>query len=226
MALVQLDSELWVTTQSLRFGGIDIGTRMTVIRLGNGSLFLHSPVPIGRELRRELDDLGPVSCAAAPNRFHHLYIGGVKEQWPDARLFAAPGLEQKRTDIAWHGVLGDEPPAEWAGELEQVFFDGFPLANEIVFYHPSSRTLLLTDTAFHVGPEAPRATRLAFRLLRAYDRFGPTFLERFLIRDRAAARRSLDAILDWDFDRVVVAHGAVLETGGRQRLRAAYQWLD
>jgi hypothetical protein len=55
--------------------------------------------------------------------------------------------------------------------------------------------------------------------------FGPTYLERLLVRDRAAARRSLERILAWDFERVVVAHGAVLESGGREALRAAYTWL-
>ncbi len=68
-------------------------------------------------------------------------------------------------------------------------------------------------------------TRLAFRALRAYDRFGPSILERLLIRDRTAARKSLERILEWDFDRVIVAHGEVRENAGREGLRAGYAWL-
>ena len=223
--LEQLAPDLWATARPLRFGGLEIGTRMTVIRLRGDALFLHSPVSLDPELRKELDALGSVRYAVAPNRFHHLYIQEVRSAWPEARLFAAPGLERKRGDVPWEGVLGDEAPPEWAGQLEQVFFRGFPIANEIAFFHSGSRTLLLTDLAFNVGPEAHWMTRLGFRLLGGYDRFGPTLLERLLIRDRKAARESLERILAWDFERVVVTHGTVLESGGRKRLREAYQWL-
>jgi hypothetical protein len=68
-------------------------------------------------------------------------------------------------------------------------------------------------------------TRLAFRMLRAYKSFGPSILERALIRDRTAARKSLEGILEWDFDRVIVAHGQVRESAGRDGLRAGYTWL-
>jgi glyoxylase-like metal-dependent hydrolase (beta-lactamase superfamily II) len=63
------------------------------------------------------------------------------------------------------------------------------------------------------------------RLLSSYGRFGPSRLDPFLIRDRRAARQSLERILAWDFDRVVVAHGDVLENGGPDALRAGYAWL-
>ena len=45
------------------------------------------------------------------------------------------------------------------------------------------------------------------------------------MRDRAAARQSLEQILAWDFDRVVVAHGDILDSGGHQALSAGYIWL-
>jgi hypothetical protein len=67
--------------------------------------------------------------------------------------------------------------------------------------------------------------RLVTKMLRSYGRFGPSSLDPFLIRDRSAARRSLERILAWDFDRVVVAHGDVLESGGPDALRAGYAWL-
>jgi hypothetical protein len=63
------------------------------------------------------------------------------------------------------------------------------------------------------------------RVNSAYGRFGPSRLLRFAIRDKAACRRSIDRILEWDFERVVVTHGEVLESGGREALRSAYAWL-
>jgi hypothetical protein len=224
-ALRRLAPDLWVVERPQRFYGLEVGSRMTVIRLAGGSLLLHSPVALDAGLRRELDAIGRVRFAVAPNRVHHLYAGSVAEAYPEARLWVGPGLERKRPDLVFEAVLGDEAPAEWKGQVDQVFFRGRPYENEVVFFHRASRTLLLCDLAFNFGPRAAAPTRLLMRLLRSYGRFGPSTLDPLLIRDRRAARQSLTRILDWDFDRVVVAHGDVLESGGREALRRGYSWL-
>jgi hypothetical protein len=225
LPLRELAKDLWVAERPQRFYGLEVGTRMTVLRLADGSLLLHSPVALDAELRRELDALGRVRFAVAPNRVHHLYAGKVAEAYPEARLWVGPGLERKRPDLGFAGVLGDEAPAEWKGQLDQVFFRGRPYENEVVFFHRASRTLILCDLAFNFGPRAAAATRLLMRLLQSYGRFGPSKLDPLLIRDRRAARQSLERILRWDFDRVVVAHGDVLESGGHEALRQGYSWL-
>jgi glyoxylase-like metal-dependent hydrolase (beta-lactamase superfamily II) len=223
--LEQVASGLWVVTSPLRFLGIEVGTRMTVVRLEGGELLLHSPIAASDALRRELDALGRVRYVIAPNRFHHLYAGDYAQAYPESRLFVAPGLERKRRDLVIDSVLCDEAPAGWADELQQLVFRGFPLANEVVFFHPSTRTLILSDLAFNIDATSPPMTRGFFRILRAYERFGPSLMERLGIRDRAAARESLHRILAWDFDRVIVAHGKVLDRGGREALRTGYAWL-
>jgi hypothetical protein len=224
-ALRALADDLWVAERPQRFFGLEVGTRMTVIRLAGGDLLLHSPVRLDPDLRRQLDALGPVRFAVAPNRVHHLYAGEVAGAYPGTRLWVAPGLARKRPDLIAAGVLGDEAPAEWRGQVDQTFFRGRPYENEVVFLHRPSRTLLLCDLAFNFGPAAAAPTRLLMRLLRSYGHFGPSTLDPLLVRDRAAARRSLERILAWDFDRVVVAHGDVLERGGREALRSGYGWL-
>jgi hypothetical protein len=223
--LRKLAENLWVEERSQRFYGLEVGARMTVMRLEDGSLLLHSPVSLDPQLRRELDALGAVRYAVAPNRFHHLYAGEVAKAYPEARLWVAPGVERKRPDLEFVGVLGDEAPEEWQDEVDQIFFRGRPFENEVTFLHRPSRTLVLCDLAFNFGPHAPLATRLLMRLLGSYGRFGPTRLDPILIRDRPAARQSFERILAWDFDRVVIAHGEVLEAGGPAALRAGYDWL-
>jgi hypothetical protein len=224
-SLVPLGKNIWIVERPQRFYGLEVGTRMTVIRLADGSLLLHSPVQLDDALRRELDAIGQVRFAVAPNRVHHLYAGDVAKAYPEARLWIGPGLERKRPDLVFVAVLGDEAPAEWRDEVEQVFFRGRPYENEVVFFHRPSRTLIMCDLAFNFGPRAAAPTRLLMRLLRSYGSFGPSKLDPLLIRDRRAARASLERILAWDFDRVIVAHGDVLETGGRAALRAGYSWL-
>ena len=223
--LRRLADDIWVADRPQTFYGLPVGTRMTVIRLSGERLLLHSPVALDSALGAELDAIGRVSYAVAPNRVHHLYAGEVAKLYPEARLWVGPGLERKRPDLAFVAVLGDEPPEEWREEVQQTFFRGRPYENEVVFFHRASRTLILCDLAFNFGPAAAAPTRLLMKLLRSYGRFGPSKLDPLLIRDRNAARQSLERILAWDFDRVVVAHGEVLESGGREALRAGYAWL-
>jgi hypothetical protein len=137
----------------------------------------------------------------------------------------APGLERKRPDLVFGAVLGDEAPPEWRDEVQQTFFRGRPYENEVAFFHRASRTLILCDLAFNFGPRTAAPTRLLMMLIRSYGRFGPSKLDPLLIRDRAAARQSLERILGWDFDRIVVAHGEILERGGHEALREGYAWL-
>jgi len=223
--LRELARDIWVVERPQRFYGIEVGTRMTVMRLADGNLLLHSPVALDAALRRELDAIGRVRYAVAPNRVHHLYAGEVAAAYPQSRLWVAPGLARKRPDLVFVDVLGDDAPPEWRGVVDQVFFRGRPYENEVVFLHRASRTLILCDLAFNFGPRSAAPTRVLMRLIRSYGRFGPSTLDPWLIRDRRAARESLERILAWDFDRVVVAHGDVLESGGHELLRQGYSWL-
>lgn len=220
-----LGPELWVAERPQSFYGIEVGTRMSVMRLADGSLLLHSPVALDAALRQELDRVGRVRHAVAPNRVHHLHAGEVAKSYPGTRLWIAPGLERKRPDLAHEGILGDEAPPEWRGQVDQVFQRGRPFENEVVFCHRKSRTLILCDIAFNFRERTHWLTKLLMRLVRSYGYFGPSKLDALLIRDRVAARASMEKILALDFDRVVVAHGDVLESGGREALRQGYAWL-
>ena len=223
--LRQLAENLWVAERPQTFYGLPVGTRMSVMRLAGGRLLLHSPVALERDLRAQLDAVGRVCFAVAPNRLHHLYAGEVARAYPGARLWLAPGLERKRPDLVFETVLTDEAPEEWRGDVDQVFFRGRPYENEVAFLHRPSRSLILCDLAFNFGPSAATPTRLLMKLLRSYGRLAPSKLDPWLIRDRRAARESLERMLAWDFDRIIVAHGDVLETGGHEVLRQGYAWL-
>jgi hypothetical protein len=223
--LRQLAENLWVAERPQTFYGLPVGTRMTVIRLTGERLLLHSPVALDPDLRGQLDALGRVSFAVAPNRVHHLYAGKVAEAYPGTRLWVAPGLDRKRPDLVFEAVLGDEAPEEWRGQVDQVFFRGRPYENEVTFFHRASRTLILCDLAFNFGPRSPAPTRFLMKLIRSYGSLGPSKLDPLLIRDRRAARESLERMLAWDFDRIIVAHGDVLESGGHEILRRGYSWL-
>jgi len=223
--LQQLASDLWIADAPLRFFGLEVGARMTVVRLRGRQLLLHSPIGASPELVREVAALGPVAYLVAPNLLHHLFVAEWQRACPEAELYVAPGLDSKRADLPIAGVLGEEPEPGWKGDLDQLVVAGFPFANEVVFFHPSSATLIATDLAFNIRASSPPLTRLTFRSMGAYGRLSPSLLERLLVRDREAFRHSLERILEWPFDRVVVSHGDVSETGGREELVRGYSWV-
>jgi hypothetical protein len=198
---------------------------MTVIRLGGGDLLLHSPVSLDPALREALGRIGRVRWVVGPSKVHHLFLGDYLRAYPSAELCGAPGLAEKRPDLRFQTVLSAEPVAAWEGRVWHHLFAGAPAVNEVVFLHRPSRTLLLTDLAFNVQPGPRNRARVFHWLVGATGRFGPHRILRAAIRDRAAARRSLATILAWDFDRVVVTHGDVLEHGGREALRAGFAFL-
>jgi hypothetical protein len=198
---------------------------MTVVRLSDGGLVLHSPIRLEGGLRAELDGLGEVRAIVAPNKAHHLFADDCRAAYPNAKLYAAPGLPEKRKDLKFDGLLADEPRIEWRGDLEQQRIRGMPMLNEVAFFHPSSRTLILTDLVFNVPKGRAWGIPLVFHLMGAGGRFGPHRFVRWMIRDQQAVRESLGFIMRWDFDRVIMAHGDVLESGGRQKLRDAFGFI-
>jgi len=224
-ALRPIADDLWVAERPLRpLPGLDIGTRMSVVRVGDGGVVLHSPVAADETTRKAVEALGPVRAIVCPNRVHHRFAAGWKAACPDARLLAAPGLPAKRRDLAFDGLLGDDPDPAWGDALATVHVRGLPSLEEVAFFHPASRTLLLADLAFHPTPASRPGLRRWARLSRISG-FGPNAVVRLAVRDRAAARRSLERVLAWDFERVVVAHGEILERGGRAALRRGWEWL-
>jgi len=227
-ALRNLAPNLWVAERRFRSGPFEIGARMTVIRLRSGGLVLHSAVELDHALRSELDQLGEVQAVIAPNRHHHLFAADYPTGYPNALLYAAPGLPQKRPDLKFAAELSDDAPTVWRAELEQFVFRGAPYLGEVVFFHAETRTLLLTDLAFNIpAGQAQGLSRLFYTLVGAEGRFGPHRLVRYLfIRDRAAAHDSVERILRWDFDRVTLTHGDVLDSGGRAAVRGAFAFLD
>lgn len=222
--LQKLGDGIWVADAQRTILGSHTPIRMTLVDVG-GSGFVHSPIPISEELRRAVDVLLPVRFIVAPNRWHHLYAGEWVDAYPRAELHGAPGLAAKRPDLRFHGELGDEPQPAWSGDLEQLLFSAMPMFNEVVFFHPRSRTLILTDLAFNFQEADWGFGGLYIRAAGVYRRFGPSRVTRMFFRDRVAARKLMDRILAWPFERVVMSHGAVLGTDARNALRGAFSWL-
>lgn len=203
---------VWEAPQ--RFLGLEVGARMTALETSGGWL-LHSPIAV------DPGSVGPVRWLLAPNLLHHLHV----RPWLAAGVegWAARGLPEKRPDLRFAGVVrpGEAPFGE---EVALFPLTCLPITNEVVALHRPSRTLVVTDLLFHFPPTSPWLTRAAMFCACAWPGCRSSLLE-VAAMHRPTARRELGAILEQDFDRIVLAHGEVVESGGKEALRSAYRWL-
>jgi hypothetical protein len=214
---------IWTVTRRQRFWGLETGTRMTVVRMRDGGLFVHCPVALNADLRREVDALGPVRAVVAASLFHHLYVGEWMSAYPSAKFCACPGLEKKRADLRWSGVLTGEPDALWVADLDEAPFTA-RFEHEIVFFHRATRTMICADALLNLSVHPSRMTRFAATLM-GNTAPGKGYLERIAVRDWRLGRRQVDRILEWDIDRIALAHGGLVERDGARIVRDAYAWL-
>lgn len=221
--LVQHDTDLWSTEYELAWQGglVPIPVRMTVIRLPDGALILHSPAPLPETLRAELDALGRVGFIIIPWA-HGAFAQQAAQAYPSAQLLAAPEASRRRKALPFHGSIADHAPEAWSRLVESHLVRGFRL-NEVVLFHRPSRTLVVTDLCFNIHHSRAAGARLFFRANGMWRRFGPSRLIRHLaVSNRAALESSLDQIMRWEFERVLPGHGQVVEQGGRAALRSAW----
>jgi hypothetical protein len=209
------------------FFGFSYPTRMAVIRLSDGNLFVWSPTTLSTTVRREVDLLGPVRYIVSPNRLHHIFLSEWKSAYPEARLYASPGLRRRRKDLSFDGDLRDQPESAWAGDIDQVPVTGSFAMTEVVFFHRASQTAIFADLIQNLpyhwfkgwrgvvarrggitapNPGAPREWRMSFV-------------------HRRAARGALERILAWPIQRVLIAHGEPVTTQGASFVRRAFAWL-
>ncbi len=223
---------VWIVDSGpLRIMGAPLPVRMTVIRLSNGDLWLHSPTRYDENLRAELERHGRTRHLVAPDVAHWTFLQEWQQRCPDAVTWAAPGLRDraqvKKSGVRLDRDLGEAPPSEWAGDMELVVVPGAGFA-EVVFFHKPSRTLILTDIVQNLEPEKlPTVMRQVARLtgVLAPNGKAPIYLRLALRAKRQAAAAAVTRMLAWSPERVIFSHGRWFDRDGAAALRRAFAWL-
>ena len=223
-------SELWLFdgTAVTAAGGFRFPTRMVVIRLPEASgLWVWSPVALTEDVRRTVDALGPVRHLVAPNTLHHTFLAEWTACYPEAQVHAAPGLTKEVAATTIHSTLADEADPAWAGVIDQVVVRGNRITTEVVFYHRSSATVLVTDLVQQIPRGWYRGWRAMIARLDLMTASAPSVPRKFRLAttDRATAREAIRSILKWPARSLVMAHGAPLTSGAQEALRHAFKWL-
>jgi hypothetical protein len=195
-------------------------TRMTVVRLTDGDLFLHSPTRYHANLAEELRTLGRIRHLVSPNQFHYAHIGEWARAFPDALAWASPGVRRRararHLEVTFTRDLAVAPPDEWRGELDQTLFPG-GYFKEFIFFHKASRTLILADTIINLElNKLSEPWRIATKLTGMYHPRGQIFfgMRLPLLLQRRKARVAFAKIHSWRPDRILLSHGRYFESAG------------
>ncbi|MEM1023423.1 MAG: hypothetical protein AAF627_05180 [Myxococcota bacterium] len=206
----QIAEDVWGVHDSLWMAGgsIHFSLRTTIWRDDRG-LVIHSPVRPGPWVE-EVKKLGEVYAIMAPNLLHHLFVRPVQELFPEATLYGPLGLEAKRKNLRFDRLLeGGEDVFGSGVEIHKVA--GAPKIEELVVYHGPSRTLIVTDLLFNMTEPQGWLTPWIMRMVGTYKRPAQSRLFKLMSEDKAAQARSLEPILALPFQRIVMAHGEVIQ---------------
>jgi hypothetical protein len=205
-------------------------TRMTVVRLGNGDLFLHSPIAFDAALAERLQAMGTVCHLVSPNQFHYAHIGEWSRAFPDAVAWASPHARERARsrgiDVRFDRDVGAEPPEEWRDDIDQTDVPG-GIFGEIVFFHKDSKTLILTDTVINLELDKIRHPwRFAAKLTGMYHPRGGIFfgMRLPLILQKRKTRAAVQKILSWQPERIILSHGRWFDSNGSAILERLFGW--
>lgn len=216
-----------VAGPTVSFFGFPYPTRMALARLSDGSVWVWSPIALTEALADAVQAIGPVRCIVSPNKIHHLFLHDWAARWPDARLFAPPGLARRRPDLRFHAELDDEPDASWAADIDQVIFRGSVAMEEVVFFHRASRTVIIGDLIQrHSALTMSGWKGWLMRLDGLVGAHGSTPREwRASFLRRGAARAARAKVLGWNARQLLIAHGECAHENATEIIADALHWI-
>jgi hypothetical protein len=205
-------------------------TRMAIVKLTDESIWISSPVPVPFATLRAISELGEVRHLIAATPRHVWRLSTWHTLFPDAKLWTSrPTLfTLKKGHLPISGYLSDTPVDAWSADFDQLEFKGNSLLSEVLFFHRRTHTVFLDDLIMR-NPvmKGKPLTNLIFKLEGAqYPDGGVPLDMKMAFLDRNAARQSLERLLAWDFDRVIIAHGECIQSGAKEYVKKAFRWLQ
>jgi hypothetical protein len=227
---------VWIVEGPLvRDMGVRFTTRMIVVKLTNGSLWVDSPVSVPSDMLEQIRTFGPVRYLVAATPRHVWRLEEWHVLFPDAEVWGPPQILNKfkpmvvagRQKLPFAGILGDLPPNAWTDDLDQLLFKGNPFIKEVFFFHKRSRTVILDDLIQNHPIAKGNCLLNALWKLEgvAYPPGGVPLDIRLTFTNRKLARRSLEKLLSWDFEKLIIAHGVCIEKDAKSFVEHAFQWL-
>lgn len=220
------DDWIWIMDYPVKLFGVAFNARMSVVRLANDELLLHSPGPIDDAVAAAILALGEVRHIVAPGLLHHRYVAQAQNRFLHAETYICPGVERRNPGLCFDWILGPRAPAAWRDTMDQVLIRGNKYVWEMAMLHKPGKTLLLVDSIEYftdqtAGVNLPLKVLWKF-VLRMWNKPRPAPEYRYGWRDKRAARTSLSSILEWDFDKIILSHGDNILQNAKDQARLAW----
>ena len=232
--LEAIADDIWIAEgPDVSFHGFPYPTRMAVVRLADGGAWLWSPIKLTPGLVDAVARVGPVAHLVSPNKLHHLFLAEWHRRFPRALVWGPRSTISKCPDLTFAPALDERPPEAWAGEIDQAWFRGSPFMDEVVFFHRASRTAIIADLIQAFSDEYLRSRwkpwqRLAvgsWASITLAGGGGTPIDWRLSFLDRRPAKLARKNVVDWNAERVVIAHGVWQREGGAAFIERALSWL-
>lgn len=208
--LVFIESEIKMPLMALP-------VRSVYVNLGDKGILISPGSKISVDQYRQLSN---VTDIVAPNLFHTGGIPKAQSTFKNARIWGPEGAKNKKPEIQWsHSLVTQSWPFE--NELRMVPIAGMPKINEVVFYHPVTKSIIVADLAFNMNDLSGWGPRLILGLFGTYKKFGVSRFFLKFIEDKTAFKNSIALLLSLDFDKIIVSHGNNLLNHGKASLLSA-----
>ncbi len=203
-------------------GRIYFPLRMTIIETQPGELLLYSPIALDDELTRQISDLGKVKHLVAPNTFHTLFANAAKRRFPDAILWASSTTRDKHKQLQVDAVVTENTPNPF-GDATQCL-EVPSKFGELTLFHDVSGTLVVCDLVFNIAPKN-WITGLVLSAVNCNNKLGQSRFWRRAVRDHAQTRHAAEQIVSQPTQRLIPAHGSIVDDNAAPRLREAMFWM-
>ncbi len=132
----------------------------------------------------------------------------------------------------WHfdRDLTNQPDNAWRQDIEQLIVKGSRVLEEVVFFHKSSRTLILADLIENFESHKLNSPLLRFlmKLAGNLDPDGklPIDLQLSYWGRHDALCKAVETMLNWKPEKIILSHGRWYEANGTAELKRAFRWVQ
>lgn len=226
----KISNNLWLFDgEPVTFMMLPFTTRMTIIRLSNSKLWVHSPIKLNTELKAQVDALGEIEYLIAPNHLHHLFLAKWQECYPDAQTYGTREVIKKRSELCFCAELTSDKSYPWDEDIHSLLFAGSPLMQEAVFLHRESKTLVLTDLIenFPATDFTPVQRMFAkFTGILAPNGKTPIDWRMSFLFHKKEAKDNYLKMVQWQPQKIIMAHGVIVESNAMTFLKRSFSWLS
>jgi hypothetical protein len=211
----KLEDNVWRVEGDLPAGN---GTRvMTIVKLKDGGLLIHSSIALEDDLMKEIEAFGEPKILIVPNGFHRLDAKVFKDRYPKVKVVAPEGARKKveqvvKVDATYEGAIDDT--------VRLIHLEGVKNAEGVIeIDHGGEKTIVFNDVVNNL----PKLSGMfGFMLAPTGVPAVPRISRWFVIKDTPAFKGHLERLAETPtLKRIIMSHGKPLMNPSEELKSAA-----